>query len=86
MLKKFEQEILKEDWHAIRDGLEVKIVPWPKDDDDDESDPESAESTAHVNGDAAGSEQGKAPETFILCRSRDRSKKRSDDAAFRNED
>ncbi len=25
MLKKFEQEIHKEDWHAIRDGLEVKI-------------------------------------------------------------
>jgi transposase len=35
MLKKFEQEILKEDWHSIRDGLEVKIVPWPKSDDDD---------------------------------------------------
>ena len=34
MLKKFEQEILKEDWHSIRDGLEVKIVPWPKSDDD----------------------------------------------------
>ena len=32
MLKKFEQEILKEDWHSIRDGLEVKIVPWPKGD------------------------------------------------------
>jgi len=53
-LKKFEQEILRDDWHAIRDGLEVKIVPWLK--DDDESDPESAESTAHVTGDATGSD------------------------------
>ncbi len=33
MRKKFEQEILKEDWHSIHDGLEVKIVPWPKSDD-----------------------------------------------------
>ena len=31
------QEILKEDWHSIRDGLEVKIVPWPKSDEDDAS-------------------------------------------------
>ena len=38
MLKKFEQEILKEDWHSIRDGLEVKIVPWPKSDDDASAD------------------------------------------------
>ena len=59
MLKKFEQEILKEDWHSIRDGLEVKIVPWPKSDDDDVSTAE---------GDSS-------PERFILCRSRDRSKK-----------
>ena len=58
MLKKFEQEILKEDWHSIRDGLEVKIVPWPKSDDDASAD----------NSDSA-------LERFILCRSRDRSKK-----------
>lgn len=58
MLKKFEQEILKTDWHSIRDGLEVKIVPWPKEDDD--------EATAATDA---------SPETFILCRSRDRSKK-----------
>ncbi|HEY0983652.1 IS1634 family transposase, partial [Schlesneria sp.] len=56
MLKKFEAEILKENWHSIRDGLEVKIVPWPQDDDDDE--PTDA-----------------SPEKFILCRSRERSKK-----------
>jgi transposase len=59
MLKKFEQEILKEDWHNIRDGLEVKIVPWPKSDDHDVSTAESDSS----------------PERFILCRSQDRSKK-----------
>ena len=61
MLKKFEQEILKEDWHSIRDGLEVKIVPWPKSDDDDH--------------DTSTSESDSSPERFILCRSRERSKK-----------
>lgn len=60
MLKKFEEEILKEDWHSLRDGLEVKIVPWPKDDDEDDE----------ATGEADGS-----PEKFILCRSRDRSEK-----------
>jgi transposase len=64
MLKKFEHEILKEDWHTLRDGLEVKIVPWPKDDDEhDEADDKTT-----VKADAS-------PEKFILCRSRDRSKK-----------
>lgn len=58
MLKKFEHEILKTDWTQIRDGLEVKIVPWPQGDRD-----EDAEST------------DTSPETFILCRSRDRSDK-----------
>ena len=29
MLKKFEQDILKDDWHSIRDGLEVKFVTMP---------------------------------------------------------
>ena len=64
MLKKFEQDILKEDWHSIRDGLEVKIVPWPKSDDDDDDDDE-----------ASTSEVDSSPERFILCRSRERSKK-----------
>lgn len=62
MLKKFEQEILNEDWHSIRDGLEVKIVPWPKSDDDDDDDTSTSESDS-------------SPERFILCRSRERSKK-----------
>ena len=63
MLKKFEQEILKEDWHSIRDGLEVKIVPWPKSDVDGET---STDATAEADA---------SPERFILCRSRERSKK-----------
>ena len=29
MLKRFERELLGEDWHAIRDGLEVKLCPTP---------------------------------------------------------
>jgi transposase len=29
MLKRFERELLSEDWHAIRDGLEVKLCPSP---------------------------------------------------------
>ena len=41
------------------DGLEAKIVPWPKSDDDD----------------ASTSESDLSPERFILCRSRERSKK-----------
>jgi transposase len=62
MLKKFEQEILKEDWHSIRDGLEVKIVPWPKSGDDETS----TDTTTAADA---------SPERFILCRSRERSKK-----------
>jgi transposase len=46
MLKKFERELLGEDWHTIRDGLEVKLCPAPD-----------------------------GEETFVLCRSRDRSEK-----------
>jgi transposase len=58
MLKKFEHELLTEDWTSIRDGLEVKVVPWPGSDDPDETE-----------------DCDTSPETFILCRSRDRSKK-----------
>ena len=29
MLKKFEQQLLGEDWHAIREGLEVKLCASP---------------------------------------------------------
>ena len=34
MLKKFEQELLKKDWHTIRDGIEVKLCKLPRDEDD----------------------------------------------------
>jgi transposase len=57
LLKKFEQELLQEDWHAIREGLEVKLCVVPREPGD---------------ADAAAAEE---TETFILCRSRDRSQK-----------
>jgi transposase len=38
MLKKFEQELLKEDWSTIRDGIEVKLCKLPKEDDSDVTD------------------------------------------------
>jgi len=34
MLKKFERELLKEDWHTVRDGIEVKLCQPPRDGDD----------------------------------------------------
>ena len=37
LLKKFEQELLKENWHTIREGIEVKLCKMPKDEDQDES-------------------------------------------------
>ena len=62
MLKKFEAEVLKEDWNTIRDGLEVKLCDLPCDDSDTLDTDET-------------SEEAGGKETFILCRSRDRSKK-----------
>jgi transposase len=38
MLKKFEQELLLEDWSTIRDGIEVKLCKLPKEDDSEISD------------------------------------------------
>ena len=73
MLKKFEHEILKQDWHSIRDGLEVKIVPWPKEDDDEASTTADTSLTDASLTDA--SPTNTSPETFILCRSLDRSQK-----------
>ena len=66
MLKKFEQQLLAEDWHKIRDGLEVKLCTVPREDDPDEdSVGEAGSSTAPAD----------MSETFILCRSLDRSQK-----------
>jgi transposase len=35
LLKKFERELLKKDWHAIRDGIEVKLCAMPKEEGDE---------------------------------------------------
>jgi len=58
MLKKFEAEVLKDDWNKIRDGLEVKLCQRPPDESDDDAEDSDTDE-----------------ELFILCRSRDRSKK-----------
>ncbi len=34
MLKKFEQQLLEEDWHSVRAGVEVKLCSSPDDDDE----------------------------------------------------
>lgn len=62
MLKKFEQELLKDDWHSIREGLEVKFVTMPAT-DSEESQGDATEPSAESS------------ERYILCRSRERSKK-----------
>lgn len=59
MLKRFEQELLKDDWHQVREGLEVKLCAWPGDD----------EETCEAE------DTDEEPEIFILCRSQDRSQK-----------
>ncbi|MDP6718602.1 MAG: IS1634 family transposase [Pirellulaceae bacterium] len=66
MLKEFEAELLKDDWNTIREGLEVKLCCRPRDDDE----------VASADQDADGSDPAEEDqETFILCRSRDRSQK-----------
>ena len=62
MLKKFEAEVVKDDWNTIRDGLEVKLCSWPREGD-------AADSKDSADDGSADQDQ----ETFILCRSRDRS-------------
>ena len=69
MLKKFEAELLKDDWNTIREGLEVKLCTRPRDDD------EAADADS-VGKDSVGKDTARDDqETFILCRSRDRSEK-----------
>jgi transposase len=69
MLKTFERQLLTEDWHKIRDGLEVKLctVPCEADPDDGSDDDTDSSDSSTVPVDM--------PEIFILCRSRDRSQK-----------
>lgn len=78
MLKKFEAELLKNDWNTIRDGLEVKLCARPGNDDE----------ATNAGKDSGGKDSAdEDQETFILCRSRDRSqKRRSNRATFRAED
>ena len=65
LLKKYEQELLSDDWHKIREGIEVKLLSAPRSEDD--------ETTADG---IPADDTGKEPqEIFILCRSRDRVKK-----------
>jgi transposase len=65
LLKKYERELLSDDWHKIREGIEVKLLTVPRDEEDD------AAATDSVAGDEAASDK----EIFILCRSQDRVKK-----------
>jgi transposase len=67
LLKKYEQELLSEDWHRIREGIEVKLLPVPPDEDDDDELPDDRVATA--------ASAAVAEELFILCRSSDRVKK-----------
>ena len=66
MLKKFEQQMLTEDWHTIREGLDVKLCTVPREEDPDDDSLDEAGSSAVP---------AETQETFILCRSRDRSQK-----------
>jgi transposase len=66
MLKKFEQQILNEGWHNIREGLQVKLCSVPHDagaDEDSEGGEDEEQGTP---------QKQPSLETFILCRSQDR--------------
>ena len=63
LLKKYEQELLSDDWHKIREGIEVKLLSVPPDEDDEPAENGSLPDTTSQK------------EIFILCRSRDRVKK-----------
>jgi transposase len=65
LLKQYEQELLSDDWHTIREGIEVKLLSVPPSEDDETSADTAAD-------DAIEKEHS---EIFILCRSRDRVKK-----------
>jgi len=38
LLKKFEQDLMKQDWNTIRDGIEVKLCKMPKEEDSESTD------------------------------------------------
>jgi len=69
LLKKHEQALLSGDWHRIREGIEVKLLPVPRHADDEE-DEDGDERLAE-----AGEPGAAVEELFILCRSSERVKK-----------
>jgi transposase len=65
LLKKYAQDLLSDDWHTIREGIEVKLLSVPPSEDDETwADGAPDDETEDVHS-----------EIFILCRSRDRVKK-----------
>ena len=67
LLKKYEQELLSDDWHKIREGIEVKpLLSVPPDEDDEPA------------GDATSPASTSQQELFILCRSRSRDRVKKD--------
>jgi transposase len=80
MLKKFEQHVLSEDWHTIREGLEVKLCVAPHDAAEAEEADEETMDVEHTQ-DTARTSRTDEPEIFILCRSQDRWQK--EDAILR---
>jgi len=68
LLKKYEQALLSDDWHKIREGIEVKLLPVPRGEDDDDDE-------LSVEGAPSGDPGTVGEEIFILCRSSDRVKK-----------
>ena len=69
LLKKHEQALLSGDWHRIREGIEVKLLPVPRHADDEEEE-DGDERLAE-----AGEPGAAVEELFILCRSSERVKK-----------
>jgi transposase len=61
LLKKYEQELLADDWHKIREGIAVKLLTVPREEEEE----------AAVDG-TAGATTASQQEIFILCRSQDR--------------
>jgi len=75
LLKKYEHELLSDDWNTIRDGIEVKLLPVPAASEEDDDEDDVPERASGNNTDESHKE------LFILCRSKDRMKK--DDAIMR---
>jgi transposase len=64
LLKKYEQELLSDDWHKIREGIEVKLLTVPHEEEEEPA-----------TDAAAGGTTASDKEIFILCRSQDRVQK-----------